>query len=85
MRKVGKFFLRVLGLLGILALCFFSIFSYLVFEDTKFLGVVFLASGIWGIFDISGVVRPGSFRESKTNQIIGTVGAIIVGIYFLLR
>ena len=85
MKKIGKFFLRLLGLLGILVLCYLVVFSFLVFNNTKLLGGIFLASGVWGILEMAGVTKISPFREKPFNQVVGTVGAFIFGIYFLLR
>jgi hypothetical protein len=85
MKRVGNVFLRILAILGILFLCFISAFSFLVFDDTKFLGVIFLGSGVWGVLEMSGVVPRSPFGEKDFHRNVGTFGAFIVGIYFLLR
>lgn len=85
MRKIGRLLLRLLLLLGLLALCYVVTFSFLVLNSTKGLGVVFLAAGLWGILEMAGVVKRGPFQESRSGMVIGTIGAIIAGLYFLLR
>jgi len=87
MRSIRKSLLGLLALLGILVFCFLVAFSYLVFRDTKLLGVVFLGAGLWGTLEMAGVVKvaPSQFRERTFNLVVGAVGSIFLGIYFLLR
>ena len=84
MKKAGNIFLRLIAILGLLVLCFIVVFSFMVFHDTKFLGAIFLVAGLVGILEMSGIVKWRLYRENRSSLVIGTIGAIIVGIYFLL-
>ena len=83
--RVVRFFLRLLLLIGILLLVLSALAVFMVSGDTKLAGLLFVAGGITGFLQYGGVVRHGLARESTGSLLLGSGGAIALGIYLILR
>ncbi len=83
MKKGINLLLRLLIIVGMLLLLLFSVMQFMVFHETTLCGGIFILSGLWGILEEAGVIKRGPFKGKM--PLFTSVGAIGLGIYFILR